>query len=375
LPFEFTRPWGLALGALLAPLVLLYLLRVRRRRVVVPATLLWRSAQRDLMATSPFRRLVAEPSLLLQGLALILLALALGGPVARGRATVTEHVGVVIDLSASMRAIEPESGKSRMELALAVADDVLTGLGPGSDAFILAASRSPRWLTPLISDRRPLRRALQQLQAEDVPADLEAALAAAVDRLSRLGGSKRLVLITDGAAVAPSLLAHVALPVELRRLGSNLDNSAIVALDVQRQREPLTRKETVAAFALVQHVGSQPKELFVSLLQAGVAAPLASRKLRLVPGERQPVLLEFEPAEADTGMGLELRLEPADALGTDDHAYSRVPERAALPVWLAGAAADSWFARALTADRDVHLQQVDSASVSASAGGGCRQLP
>jgi hypothetical protein len=72
--FSLVSPTGLFLLGLLAPLVILYILKVRRKRVVVPSTWLWASAQRDLLAKAPFKKLIAQVSLILQALAIALLA-------------------------------------------------------------------------------------------------------------------------------------------------------------------------------------------------------------------------------------------------------------------------------------------------------------
>ena len=50
MPFELRSPAHLWLLGLLVPLVLLYVLRIRREKRTVPSTWLWRSAERDLLA-------------------------------------------------------------------------------------------------------------------------------------------------------------------------------------------------------------------------------------------------------------------------------------------------------------------------------------
>ena len=60
--------------------------------------------QRDLLAKSPFRRLVVQVPLVLQALALILLALAFARPAIRGGAVLGDYLAIVVDTSASMNA-------------------------------------------------------------------------------------------------------------------------------------------------------------------------------------------------------------------------------------------------------------------------------
>ena len=73
-----------ALLGLIAPLVLLYVLKIQRERRRVSSIWLWRSAERDLLARQPFRRLVPYVSLVLEALALVCLALAFARPSTRG---------------------------------------------------------------------------------------------------------------------------------------------------------------------------------------------------------------------------------------------------------------------------------------------------
>ena len=76
---------GLWMLGLLGPLVVLYILKIQRQRRRISSTWLWATAQRDLMARSPFKRLVVQLPLLLQALVLIALAVAIARPATRGR--------------------------------------------------------------------------------------------------------------------------------------------------------------------------------------------------------------------------------------------------------------------------------------------------
>ena len=110
MPLELRSPGHLALLGLLVPLVLLYVLRIRREKRRVPSTWLWRSAERDLLAKQPFRRLFPHVSLILEALAIAALALAFSRPIVRGGQIDSAHLGIVIDTSASSNAaVTPSS--------------------------------------------------------------------------------------------------------------------------------------------------------------------------------------------------------------------------------------------------------------------------
>ncbi|MEZ4232489.1 MAG: VWA domain-containing protein [Polyangiaceae bacterium] len=350
---ELRSPWGLALAGLLVPLIALYILKVKRQRLAVPSTWLWSEAQRDLLARSPFKRLVAQLPLILQALALLLLALALASPATRGGAIAGDHVALVIDTSASMAAKSGDT--TRMAEAREAAAQVVRSLGPGADAVVIEAGAEAKVASPLDRDKRRLEAAVDKLEVREVQGKLSDALALATDRLRSLKGDKRIVLITDAALADPQGLSSAALPLDVIKVGEPIDNTGITRVDVRLGVDPATKRDQVQAFAVVNHFGSSARDIFVTLRQRNVKEPLASRKLRLEPGESTPVVLTFEPTAGDRGTGLEFEISPGDALPVDDRAYGRVPGSRKLPVVLVPKTANPWVKRALQADPDVEL--------------------
>ncbi|WP_437968403.1 VWA domain-containing protein [Sorangium sp. So ce260] len=377
-PLALLSPGGLWLLALLGPLVLLYILKIKRSRRRVPSTWLWAAAQRDLMARAPFRKLVAQLPLVLQALALALLALALARPASRGRELTGDHVAIIIDASASMSAAargpagEPTT---RIELAKQLARDLLSGLSPGSDALILEAGRDARLVAALDRDLVRLRAAIDPIAARDVEGDLGAAVALGVDRLRQLGGARRVVVITDGNLARPASLRGVSLPLEVITVGEPVDNAAIVRVDVRSGSEAAAGasgerqegREEVQAFLVVANFGAQPRDVYVTMRQDSALDVLSSRRVLVKPGERLPVVLTFRPSPGDYRKGLVFELSPPDAMPLDDVAYGRVPAGDKLPVFLAASGAgrgdpgaggppgaasggSAWLERALASD-------------------------
>jgi len=76
---SFLAPLFLALSALAIPIVILYMLKLRRRETEVSSTMLWRMVLRDREANAPWQRLRRNLLLLLQLLLLALLVRWLGG--------------------------------------------------------------------------------------------------------------------------------------------------------------------------------------------------------------------------------------------------------------------------------------------------------
>jgi hypothetical protein len=352
-PFELRSPVQLSLLGLLVPLILLYVLRMRRERRRVSSIWLWRAAQRDLLAKQPFRRLVPEVSLLLEAAALVALALAFAGPNTRGGQIDSDHVAIVIDGSASM-ASRTERGPARIELAQDAALAIVQRLGPSSDALVVEAGRDARVVSPLERDKRRLGAAIARTGAHEVEGDMARAVALASDHLRRRSGSSRIIVITDGALASNDPFAGAALPLEVIRVAQGADNCGIVRVDVGRAKAP-SGKEQIQAFGLVKNFGKAPRSMFVTLRQRNTESPLASRRLDLAPGEQAPVVLGFDATPGDDGIGLVLELSPGDALAADDHAFVRAPPGERLPAVLAPKTASVWLRRALASDPKLEL--------------------
>ncbi len=364
MPFELQSPLGLALLGLLVPLVLLYVLRIQRERRRVSSIWLWRAAERDLLARQPFRRLVPHVSLMLEALALVSLALAAARPLTRGGRIDAGHVAFIIDASASMSALNA-AGKSRLAEAQDALRTAVRRLAPGADALVIEAGRDPRVVAPWEHDVHRLEGAIGRVSAADVEGDLGRALALASDHLRTRSGSRRIVVVTDGALAQRDSLKLSAFPLEVLRVGEPVDNAGIVRVDVGRAPAG-AGKDQVQAFAMVQNFGRKPRSFFVTLSQRGVTTPLASRRVELAPGEQAPVVLSFDAAPHDEGMGLVVELSPGDALRADDRAYVRVPESGRLPVVVAPKAVSPWLLRALGSDPDTEIFTTELAGLASA---------
>ncbi|MGC4086475.1 MAG: BatA and WFA domain-containing protein [Polyangiaceae bacterium] len=352
MPWELTRISGLGLLGLLAPLALLYVLKVRREKRVVPSVWLWQAALRDLSAKSPFKRLTASVPLVLESLAIVALGLALAGPITRSASLKAARVALVVDVSASMAS--DEGGQTRLGQAVSAARGVLLRTEPGTELLLVAAGREPELISPFERDRARLEAALGRIRVREVEGQLGRSLNLAADQLQKHGGGK-LVVITDGALADSQALTPLAIPVEVIHVGSAHENSAIVRADITRTKDPVTGRDRVEAFAQLVNFGSKRRELFVTLTQKNVQEPLASRRVQLEAGEHAGVVLSFEAAPGDAGKPLELELSPHDALLSDDRAALVVPEPRKLPVVVAPKTASPWLLRALTTDADIEL--------------------
>ncbi len=363
---EFLNPKGFWLLTGLVPLVVLYILKVKRQRLRVPSVWLWAEARRDLLAKHPFKKLLPELPLLLQMLALIALSIALARPAERGGRITGDHIAIVIDTSASMgTTTHPAPGKTstRMADAIVAAQDVLDSMEPGADAILIEGAREASVVSPLERDLRHLKGALKQVAVRDVEGDLSSAVALAADRLRTLGGRRRIVIITDGALAHDTPLAAAGIDTQLVTVGSPADNLGITRIDVRAGADPVSHAEEVQVFAMLQNYGTAARDAFVTLTVEGKKDPSASRRVLVKPGAKTAVVLTFDPGPLEYGKGLTVQVSPGDALAIDDVAYGRVPQGRKMPVVHALASDYSWLARALDADEDLDIQKLTLSQV------------
>lgn len=168
-------------AATLPPLLALYILRLRRPKRRVASTLLWTRQVEDLRANSLFQRMRVSWLLLLQIIAVALVALALAQPQADLGIVESGRVVLLIDRSASM-GVEDADGRSRLDAAKREAHervDALFGAGFFSQApevMVVAIAREATVLSPFSTIAARAHDAIDAIEATDETTTLAEAL-------------------------------------------------------------------------------------------------------------------------------------------------------------------------------------------------------
>src|SRR5215218_545360 len=172
----FLSPLSAAIaGAIVIPsLLILYFLKLRRREMTVPSTLLWKKAIQDLQVNAPFQKLRRNLLLLLQLLLLLLLLLAFSRPVTNFTPGAGKTTVILIDRSASMSAKDVE-GKSRLDEAKRRARDLVETLDRNAQAMVIAFDESAETKQGLTSDVPLLKRAIDSIEQTDKRSKLKLA--------------------------------------------------------------------------------------------------------------------------------------------------------------------------------------------------------
>jgi len=224
----FLTPTLLLFATLGIPILVLYMLKLRRRDVLVSSTLLWQRLLRDREANAPWQRLRRNLLLLLQLLILALLTLALARPFVPAPTVVSGSVVVLLDASASMQAQDSDGvERTRFDAGRRAAQEIVAGMGSGDVATVIAVGPQPQVLASATNDRVLLRRALEEAAPTNGPANWDAACALAA---AGLAGARdtRVVVISDGAL--PEALPPLPGGVRFVGVGGEGDNLSITAL-------------------------------------------------------------------------------------------------------------------------------------------------
>lgn len=346
----FLNPWSAALaaGIVIPSLLVLYFLKLRRREMTVPSTLLWRRAVQDLQVNAPFQRLRRNLLLLLQMLLLLLLLLAFSRPVTHYKPGAGTTTVILIDRSASMASADPDlKGKSRLDEAKRRARELVETLGRNAQAMVIAFDETAETVSPLSSDVPGLKRAIDSIQQTDKKTKLklayqlaEAQAMFAPEQLRPGVGSLPDVWVYSDGRVTDASELSIRGNVRYDRIGSDkAANVAVVAMNAKRNYE---RPTEVQIFARLANFGPEAINADVTLSVDGKIRTVAGTSLvpeRWTEKEREKVQvkdsveLTIEMTQAGV-VKVEQMHKEGDAMTADDAAMVVVPPPKNLAVLL-----------------------------------------
>jgi hypothetical protein len=260
---------AIAAGLAIPSLLLLYFLKLRRREMSVPSTILWKKAVQDLQVNSPFQKLRRNLLLLLQMLILVALLLALSNPITFYRPGAGEQTVILIDRSASMSARDA-GGRSRLDEAKRRAAELVDSMSRGGRAMVIAFDDSAETMAPFSSDRPALKQAIAAIQPTDRPSKLKLAYQLAdaqVQTVEVAQGAdqpkqQRVFLYSDGRATDSNDLSLRG-DLQFEPVGDpNSKNIGIVALSARRNYD---RPTEVQVFARLGNFGPEVADVDVQL--------------------------------------------------------------------------------------------------------------
>ncbi|MCY4061959.1 MAG: VWA domain-containing protein [Chloroflexi bacterium] len=225
---SFLVPIGFAALAIAIPILLLYMLRLRRREVLISSTFLWRQVVQDTEANTPWQRLRRNLLLFLQLLILLLLVLALARPFITVPTVSAGKIALLVDASASMTATDV-AGASRFSAAIDQARQIVSNMNPQDIISLIRVADIAEPLTSYTADKNELRRALESMRVSYGAADWDTALTLAAAGASGAENFSIVMISDGGVGEAASLPANIPQPIYVP-VGESANNIAITAL-------------------------------------------------------------------------------------------------------------------------------------------------
>jgi len=298
--------------AFLPLIVILYLLKLRRRPMVVPATLFWRRALEDFSANAPFQKLRKNLLMYLQLLATALLAIALARPLLNLEVRDGRSFLVLIDTSASMLTVE-ESGRTRFDEAKERVSGLIASMLEGDSMMLITFGARAEVAMASTRDRDELRRRLTTLQPTHTQGSLTEAYL-----LARYLAAKReapeIFIVSDGAveAVAETEAAD-KVPTRFIKTGLRGANIGFSMVDLRSAPED---PRDIQLFARLINTGGAPAD--VPLEVRNNDAVVDVRNVRVEANGSTTLTLDGATFEEGT---IQLSLETKDPFGLDDQAF------------------------------------------------------
>jgi uncharacterized membrane protein len=341
---NFLSPLAFALVGLTVPLVLLYFLKVRRRERRISSLLLWSSEKRDREASAFFQRLQRDPLIVLQILALLMLATALARPTVTVMGHGARKVVVVLDTSASMKA--RDVSPSRFARAQAEAAGLVSRLGEGAEVMVIEAGVQPKVAAALGRDRDRALGAIASGQARDLPNRVAEAVRTA-RALVASDPAAEIYVFTDGVGPLGAEAERKDSRIRWMGVGRGGRNVGITDLAV---RKTYYGAFDYQAFASLVNYTPDTQDFTFSLDIDD--KPIAEKSVTLEPNVRRSVVLPF----SHTGGGtVSARLRINDDLASDNAAYAVLPPPKKIAVALVSSG-NLFLEKALKTDPQVALE-------------------
>ncbi len=311
------------LFSLIVPLVVLYFLKLKRPRVIMPSLVFWHRVIEDSRVNSPFQKFKRNLLLLLQLLLLILLILAAMQPYWRTGADETDRLLILIDCSASMGAVDEKNSQTRLDVAKEQVDRMIQALNPDQELCLIVCSRSARQLGPFTDNKRILSESLEKVTVHDIAGDITDALRMAA-AIAHVTPFDRVLLLSDGN-FPMDIDFDLPFQLDFQKLPEAGPNVGITALNARRATGGWS------LFVKLQCTKGAQGVVTVELIQDG--EPRASESVMVQQGT-EPRLVFSIDAQITTNIELRLTTAAFDSLVADNVAFIELSPARPLRVYV-----------------------------------------
>ena len=308
---SFLSPLLLLLALLAIPIIVMYMLRLRRQEVVVSSTFLWQKLVRDREANAPWQKLRRNLLLILQLIILGLLVVALARPFLRIPSVVNRSVVVLLDGSPSMTATDTAEGgfPTRFDAAKAEVNRLIRSLSGGNQMTIIRVGPVPEVLVAASGDKRQLFDVVEAAVPDSAPVDWPAAFALAAGAAQGYRDA-RVIIVSDGGL--PTDLPPLPSDTAFVPIGVSHENLGISALATR------SSEDGVELFAGITNYGQVNQSTLFSL---GINGQLFDARELFIPAG-ETVNVTWELADSTAVVVAQISSTEFDHLAIDDQAIT-----------------------------------------------------
>ncbi len=213
-------------------IIIMYLMKPKGTRKVIPSLLLWRDAEKNEKSVKFSKRLIKNILMFLEIGALLFLMFAAMSPVIKKNADYKVQKSlIIIDSTGSMQ-FRTEDGLTRFQKAVNDAKDYVE-MSSG-EISIISAGAGMDLMANSVHDRSRLKKILNSMQCSDAAGDLSKA-----EGIIESLGVEKIFVFTDGnGADALERLAD-RYPMDIYVYGESSDNVALTQMSVKRNEKGL----------------------------------------------------------------------------------------------------------------------------------------
>jgi Ca-activated chloride channel family protein len=296
--------------ALSAPIILMYILKLRRQPKVVSSTLLWRKALDDVQANAPWQRLRVSTLLLLQLLALVALVVVQTRPAYSSTERFKGDLVLIVDQSFGMQARDVKP--NRFAVAQAQAKTLASEVASGNVVSVIGMGAHPILAIAEGTNQGSIDGAIDSLKVGSSSPNFLEALSLA-SSLARSGQATHAVVLTSRESGISTLPLNPPFAVQIIRIGANLHDIGIAGFGVS------TSHGVSSALVRLENFGYVRAQTDLNLYADGQLADV--RPIALGPGAQSIQLWTNLPTGADV---LHAVLTSRDDVSADKQAWALV---------------------------------------------------
>jgi len=300
----FVTPLGL-IGLIAVPLIIiLYIMKQKREKVVVSSHILWQKVLRDMQAATPWQKLRKNLLMFLQLLCAVLIVLAMSGFALKSGVHTSQPVIIAVDSSLSMSSTDVKP--TRLDAAKKDAQKFVDELPPGTPVTVVNLNREPDVLLYGSDSENEIKSSIQSINQTKTYTDVRLA--------------EELLLSLKNSQPDALIVLFSDMPI---RVG----NEEIQFSNYKKQNENIAvvrfahafREDGITAMSILRNQGDSDSEVSVSLY--GDDSFLDSQLVTVPKNGTRTVWWSSVPLSVKT---LHCVIDTEDILEADNHAYDTV---------------------------------------------------